>query len=205
MKWIAYAKAHVEGDDYFFSYSFTIPEDLYIDLWDTADHNLPIRKCKRYDEVLKYAQIAINYRKLCGFDLYYRDKRENESDEDYWEFLKEHNSIRKDVNADLKYIRIFDPNLEKEFIDLCQSLPYTIDCLGKKKKYYYIYFNREIYEWSIDYYDEEDIKVSRIHGYVSDEKFVKYLNGENSIYPPFEEIIEDLKNNKIEYYLKDIT
>ena len=215
MKWVAYVKAHIEGYDYYFSMDFSIPEDLYLHLWDAADHKIPISKCARYEEVLKFAQIAIDYRKLCGFDYefylkseLYNNEDEDNTDKNYWNYIRSHNRSRKNVNADLCYIRIFDPNLEETFKNCFLDLPVKKEYLGKTKMFSFTYYDGEEYEWTVKYPDEDpedDPSVSKIISSVSLNDYAKFLNGNDSMYPPYEEIIEALKNNEIEYSIKEST
>lgn len=203
-KWLAYAKAHIEGDDYYFNYGFEIPEELYRYLWDKANHNIPIAFCDRYEEVLTYAQIAIDYRRLCGFDWEFSEREaEDGSDDDYWKYIKEFNSNRDRVNAELIYIRLFDPNAEEELLEYCLEMPVDFD-LTKQKKTFSWYDNGEYYNWSFDPQGEDYYSVSKISFSVRDEQYTKMLNGECSVYPPYREILEALKNGEVDIRYEDI-
>ena len=203
MKWVAYAKAHVEGDDYYFSYDFEIPGDLYNALIDTMYREKPITSCDRFNELQIYAQLALNYRKLCGYEEGFWEKDDDETDMDYWGYIKEYNQNRENINAELVYLRIFDPYAEERFVDYCLDMPVEDESVGKKKEFYWIY-NGETYEWSIDYRSKEDYTVSRIRSHVSYSEYVKFLNGNSSIYPPYDKIIAALKNGEVHSSLKNM-
>ena len=196
-KWIAFARAHVEGVDYFFSFDFAIPEDLYRDLWDASDHNIPIEKSPRYEEALVYAQLAIDYRALCGFETELYPKDDEETDADYWQDLIRYNSDQAKVDAELEYIRLFDPAAEERFVDYCLDLPVKEEYVGKRKRFAFYQGIGENYEWTIDYHSIEESVVTRVVPYVKTDNPMKFLSGNNSVYPPYERIIEDIKMGEV--------
>ena len=204
-KWLAYAKAHVEGCDYYFNYGFEMPEELYHYLLDMVNRKIPITSCDRYEEVLTYAQIAIDYRKLCGYDweFYGREDEEDERDGDYWKYIKEFNSDRDRVNAELIYIRLFDPYAEGELIDYCLEIPIDFDLTKQKKKFLW-YDNGDCYKWSLEPYGADDYSVSRVSLSVRDAEYTKMLNGRHSVYPPYRKILEALKNGEVDIIYEDI-
>lgn len=54
-KWIAYVKAHIEGDDYYFSFPFSIPEGLYNGIIEFLDKDQLLTSFEKYEELLSYA------------------------------------------------------------------------------------------------------------------------------------------------------
>ncbi len=201
MKWVAYAKAHIEGDDYYLSYGFEIPEDLYNYLINEVYYNRPIRDCEKYDELVKYAEIALDCRKLCG---YYDDDfvtlQEGENADDglaLGGYIQEFNMERKRINSDVKYTRIFDPKARERFIDYCcLEMEVKPEYIGKTMSFSCYYFE-ESYEWDI-VYTEDDCTVMPVIAFVPDDEYpVKKCNGEWSLYPPYDELVEKLKTNDV--------
>ena len=189
MKWIAYAKAHVEGEDYYFSYDFNIPEDLYLCLIDDIYFQVPIKDNERYEELMKYAQIAINYRKLCWEDEDLEAKEKDENYDDYWSYLSEYNSDRKRVNATLEYLRIFDPNEEKLFVEYCLDNLGKSEYFGKKVTFYYQLGLEEEFSWEM-FFDNDNV-------YFTKDITPSHIDDANAVYPPFSDIMDALKNGEI--------
>lgn len=199
-KWLAYAKAHVEGYDYYFNFGFEVPEELYRYLRDKANQNVPIVSCDRYEEVLTYAQIVIDYRKLCGYDWEFcerEDESEDLRDGDYWRCLQGFNSDRDRVNAELIYIRLFDPMAEEDLIDYCLEMPVDFDLTKQRKKFLW-YDHGDYYKWSLEPHGANDYSVSKVSVSVKDKEYAKMVNGASSVYPPYREILEALKNGEVD-------
>lgn len=203
MKWVAYAKAHVEGVDYYLSYGFEIPEDMYNDIIDEVYYNRPIRDYERYDELMKYAEIALDCRKLCGYyDEDFLTLQEGEEGDDglgLGEYIQSFNKERKRINSDVQYIRIFDPKARERFEDYCcLEMEFKPEYKGKTIEFSCDYF-AETYEWDI-VYTEDDYTVMPVIAFVPNGKYehqVKKCNGEWSVYPPYDELVKKLKNNEV--------
>lgn len=179
MKWIAYAVARVEGDNYYFQFDFNIPQKLYNELIDAIYNNIPVKDIENYDSLLRYAMISVDYTKLCGFYDELELENSDEDDADYYTYLCEYNRDKKRVCAELIYIRIFDPKAKERFCEYCSNLPITEDLVGKQKEFIYFGEYSERYSWIIRYYDADepdDPEVKYYFHHKDTDKFLKTAN-----------------------------
>ena len=209
MKWLAFAKVYIEGIDYYFSYFFEMPNELYWRFLKGVDTKQPITTFDCFKEVLSYAELAIHPSEICGYDdpPPIREEGFGEEfddtlwDEDYSDIYCDYNLKREKVNAVIEYIRLFDPWAQKRLIDFCLDLPLEKEFEGKKRKFSY-HLDGETFEWYIDYTRGDEWVVTRMKTYL-DEKNTKYLNGVNSLYPPFDKILEELKKGEVSSSCED--
>ena len=196
-KWVAYAKAKIEGEDYYFSFDFNLPYELYAKFLDFLYKRKPIRSFPGYKEVLTYAQSAIDYRAIAGIDdEEIAERKYFENDEEFFYYLMKDNTNRNMTNADLIYIRLFDPFAEKDLREYFLALPVKKEYAGKTREFDFRYFEGESYSWTVTYDDDLEASVSRVKCSGSDYD-TKYLDGENSMYPPYEIIMEELKKGTV--------
>ena len=203
MKWIAYAKVYADGYNYFYSFPFELPEDLYDELVETTDHKAPVESCPNYEKIIPYAKMCVDYALLTGYGEHLEDRNESFSDWDYYDcVLTEYNSYRKRIAeyGDIIYIRLFDPEAYRALVDHCLDLPHDENLVGKKKVFY-ADFEDEHYEWSI-VYNKDDYYVTEIKSSIDGDNN-KFLSGKNSVFPPYEEIFTMLNNNEVTCVIKD--
>ena len=72
------------------------------------------------------------------------------------------NKESDNVNADLRYIRLFDPVLYQRFCDCCFRFPLKQEHVGKAIHFSYGFDSSEDYEWTISYLDTQERVVENI-------------------------------------------
>lgn len=210
MKWMAFGRAYVEGDEVFFSFLFEIPEDLYKDLCSFSYENKFITAFSRYEELVNYAKISVDYRKYSGF--YDENCFPEASEKENIKYIDDYETILFNVvdtlngqtdrvDAALEYIRILDPCAQKIFEERCFDLPVEEKHKGHQREFHYI-SDGEDCTWRISYNSEGEIDgISKIDIWAYGKYGNKYLGfdgtADTSLYPPYENIVKKLDEKDI--------